>query len=499
MNRAIIARGVMLPRENPLLISCPITVEYLIVLLSRDVEGRYGTKRGAPSPRPDQTKHGAFLDLSHTNEPTQKPSEAFRGYTANLPTIESTYADQYRACMRSLARPYDSENLHEWLPAFARNAKILGVGESSHGTQEFFQAQADIARHLIEHGNARLILMELPTIYGMYAHHLMSRGSEAVANFIRAAPFATWHNSAIADLVLFVDAWNRAHPHDTIRFVGFDPRRDGCIEALLNYCKGRGEPIAGLRSWCTQSALALRQVRTQSAESGTRSLTPAELARRGMIIKVINELCRQATELERQVTTDLFAAQTLFFSVKHMEFMARSLQAGTIRASEARDTIMAEIVLKEVSRLTDSQQAVVLAHSAHVSYGPPGVFSYGMGHHIRKGVGEALYRVLVTATGEGSVRTLADASAPRRELFVADASPEGSLESILHESNNNHPRVYDLQGARANQSMTRYLNAPIGFRSTGSLVYRNEFTILRPLEQFDGIIFFPRSQGAREP
>jgi erythromycin esterase len=402
--------------------------------------------------------------------------------------------------MQSLARSYRPETLHEWLPSFATGAKIIGIGESTHGTDEFFRTQADITRFLIERGDVRLVLLELPSLYGLYAQHLMAQDSRSVLEFIHNTSFVTWHNTAIAGLITFIDDWNRAHPHDPVQFVGFDPRKDGCLEALINYVDGRGEPLPGVRSWATQASLALQQLAALSAEasgSDCRGHVPvARLARSGLLLKIIDDLCLQATSWEGRLGHDLFAAQALLFSAKHLEFMARSFQAGKIRASEARDKIMAEIILKETSRLKGLHGAVVLAHSAHVAYGPPGVFSYGMGHHIRQGIGESKYRVIVTATGEGSVRTLADATAPRRELFVADASPEGSLERLLHDPNDNHPRLFDLRSARNDPAKMRYLSAPIGFRSTGSLVYRNEFTILKPAEQFDGIVFFPRSRGA---
>jgi len=122
-----------------------------------------------------------------------------------------------------------------------------------------------------------------------------------------------------------------------------------------------------------------------------------------------------------------------------------------------------------------------------------------MGHHVRKGLGESGYRVLVTATGGGSVRSLANESAHQREAFASDTAPAGTLEAILYNPHDERPLFYDLHAGHSNHKLLEYLSMPIGFRSTGSLVYKQEFTLLRPAEQFDGVVYFPRTTASIDP
>ena len=56
------------------------------------------------------------------------------------------------ALLREAAVPFadfDSPTFQEWFDRYA-NARVVLLGEASHGTSEFYQARAAITRHLIE-------------------------------------------------------------------------------------------------------------------------------------------------------------------------------------------------------------------------------------------------------------------------------------------------------------------------------------------------------------
>ncbi len=399
--------------------------------------------------------------------------------------------------MRAISRPYSSLQLGDWLPEFVKSAKIVGVGESTHGTQEFFRTQADITEHLISHGQARLVLLELPMVYGLQVQELLQHTPAALSRFIHRNPFVTWHNVAISNLLGFIRNWNLEHPEDKVLVVGIDPQNDGCLQLLMSYLDHHGEQIQGLRSWCSQAAVVAAQLKPQSRAIQSQLSSMASDTK--ILQKIAYELSEQAKHYQHELLDRAFLERALRFAAMHLKFCAQSSQSSQLQRSDVRDELMAETIIDETSRLAEQQRSVVLAHSAHVSYGPPGLFSYGMGYHVRRAIGDTRYSALVTATGGGSTRSLAHASASQREVFVAEPPPPASLERILHNPHDRTPAFFDIKEARSLEKLSDFLNNPIGFRSTGSLVYRNEFTLLRPAEQFDGVIYFPQSTGAIDP
>ncbi len=433
----------------------------------------------------------------------EKPKDACNGHALSSACLPCEYGSRYAELLRTVARPYDSSQLHDWLPAFVESAKIVGIGEGTHGTEEFFRVQADITKQLITYSQARLVLLELPMAYGLYAEEFLHHPAEKLLHFIHSHPFVTWHNAAISDLLGFIRTWNLQHPDDRVLFVGIDPQNDGCLPLLMNYMKDHGEPVAGLRAWCIQAAVVAAKLKTTlpgtQQATGVQTQPPLSMSDAQVLLKLAHELSSQAVQFQQALFDRETLERALRFATKHLQFSARSFQSDQLTRSDVRDELMAETILDETSRLAPEQRAVVLAHSAHVSYGAPGVFSYGMGYHVRRAVGDANYSVLVTATGGGSTRSLAHASAARREIFVAEPPPAVSLERLLHEPCDRTPKLFDIKEARSNPELSELLANPIRFRSTGSLVYRNEFTIIRPVEQFDGLIYFPFATGAAEP
>lgn len=401
--------------------------------------------------------------------------------------------------IRSVSRPYRVSHLSEWMPEFIDSARIIGIGESTHGTEEFFRAQSDITQHLIRQERARLVLMELPTVYGLELKFLLHQPREALSAFLASNRFVTWHNTPSWNLIGFIRTWNLNHPDDQVRIVGIDPQKEGCLSMLLTHIKEHGEPVKGLRAWCTHTAIVEAQLKDRSTKGATPNAVSRATPDKGILLRIGEDLIGQSKELRADLADYPDCERALRFAAKHLQFQIRCSHSSNLARVDVRDELMAETVVEESTRLPANLRAVVLAHSAHISYGAPGIFSYGMGYNVRKAVGEASYRALITATGGGSVRSLAHSNASQSEAFTAEAPPNGALEGILHTPDDQSPRFFDVQRARSVEKLRDYLRESVAFRSTGSLVYRNEFTLVRPAEQFDGLIYFPLSTAANDP
>lgn len=133
--------------------------------------------------------------------------------------------------------------------AFARfgDARIVLLGEATHGSSEFYRARAAITRHLIEHHGFTIVAVEADwpdaaRIDRYVRHHQLkpTRG-EAFARF----PTWMWRN---VEVMAFID-WLRAHnetlpPERRASFHGLDVYSLGASMAAVLAYLDRVDPAA---------------------------------------------------------------------------------------------------------------------------------------------------------------------------------------------------------------------------------------------------------------
>lgn len=105
------------------------------------------------------------------------------------------------------------------------DATIVGVGEATHGSHEFFALKDRVLRYLVKEKGFRTFALEAPWSTGLKLDHYVQTGQgdpRAImrAEFVRAYRF--WNTEEYVDLVEWMRAWNQRHPGDRVRFVGAD-------------------------------------------------------------------------------------------------------------------------------------------------------------------------------------------------------------------------------------------------------------------------------------
>ena len=77
-------------------------------------------------------------------------------------TATPTSASAIKAVLRRYAEPLADPGTAEFAAPFARlaDARVVLLGEASHGTAEFYQARAAITRLLVEHHGFEIVAIE---------------------------------------------------------------------------------------------------------------------------------------------------------------------------------------------------------------------------------------------------------------------------------------------------------------------------------------------------
>ncbi|WP_353810224.1 erythromycin esterase family protein [Agromyces sp. SYSU T00194] len=133
------------------------------------------------------------------------------------------------ARIRSLARPLAADADLDGLVAEASRARIVALGEASHGTHEFYERRGAISRRLIEEHGYRWIGVEgdWPDCWRINewllgAHDDHRSAAEVLGGFERW-PTWMWANREVADFLDWLHGYNAAHPRaERVGFHGLD-------------------------------------------------------------------------------------------------------------------------------------------------------------------------------------------------------------------------------------------------------------------------------------
>jgi erythromycin esterase-like protein len=389
------------------------------------------------------------------------------------------------------------------------DARVVLLGEASHGTAEFYRERARITRRLIEERGFTIVAVEAdwPDAYRVN-RWVRGEGEDRSAvqslDDFQRFPRWMWRNRMVLEFV----EWLREH-NDTLAaerragFYGLDLYSlFASIEAVLELL-GRVDPEAARRARQRYACFDHFGEDTQAYGYGAEfGLTPSCEAD---AIAQLVELQRGAAQLSRRDGTaardELFVAEQNARLVKNAEEYYRMMFRGRVESWNVRDRHMAETLealLERLGRPDAPSRAVVWAHNSHLgdaratSMGEDGEWNLGQLVRERFSPSEALSVGFTTHVG--TVTAAEDWGEPAELMRVRPSLP-GSIERTFHEVG--IPGFYlSLRGTGTAQMLAgRRLERAIG------VIYRPRTERLSHYfgadlpAQFDAVIHFDQTRA----
>jgi len=106
------------------------------------------------------------------------------------------------------------------------DARIVSLGEPTHGTREAFQMKHRLLEYLVEKKGFRIFSIEanMPESFALNEYVVEGKGDPR--KLIAGMYFWTWNTREVLDMVEWMRGWNAAHPagpgERPLRFTGFD-------------------------------------------------------------------------------------------------------------------------------------------------------------------------------------------------------------------------------------------------------------------------------------
>ena len=259
-------------------------------------------------------------------------------------------------------------------PAFGRlfdrfaDRRIVLLGESSHGTSEFYRARAAITRRLIEAHGFTIVAVEADwpdaAAIDRYLRHRAPGDARLAAPFQRF-PTWMWRNREVMDFI----EWLRGHNADKnaserVGFYGLDIyNMRGSIAAVLGYLDridAQAAAIARERYGC------LTPWQNDPSTYGRAAMTRGFRKCEEAVVRQCRELLERQLEAGRDSGDEHLDAVQNARLIASAERYYRSMYYAGAESWNMRDTHMFETLQHVLDARGPTSKAVVWAHNSHI-------------------------------------------------------------------------------------------------------------------------------------
>ena len=406
----------------------------------------------------------------------------------------------------------DDRTFGEFFARFG-NARVVCLGEASHGTSEFYRARAAISRHLIERHGFNIVAVEgdwpdCATI-DRYVRHREWRAGELKA--FERFPTWMWRNEEVDTFIRWMREHNESRAYDSMcGFYGLDLYNlSASMQAVIDFLDKEDPELARLahrRYGCLEPWADEPQL------YGRHSLIEGYARCEVGVIQMLKDLLQKQIDCYGAECDEWLDAAANARLVKDAEAYYRVMYQGSAESWNLRDTHMFETLNMILDAKGPNSKAIVWAHNSHI--GNAAFTDMGMRRgelnigQLVKEKWDSRARLIGFGTHTGTVAAADDWDEPMRIKRVRPSLPE-SYEIVAHDSE--VPSfLLDLREGERDERLASELMEPRLERFIG-VIYRPEterwshYSEAILPKQFDGYVWFDETNavtplpGAQRP
>lgn len=388
------------------------------------------------------------------------------------PASERSRPEEPAAIVARHAEPFDTIEGADLEPLLRRigDARVVLLGEASHGTSEFYRMRARITQELVAHHGFEIVAAEADWPDAARIDHWVRDIERPPASWTAFSRFPTWmwRNR---EMRAFVD-WLRAHDAELpaerrTGFYGLDlyslfTSRDAVLE-YLDATDAEAAEVARRRYGCLSPwegdaaayGAAVLRGRYRGCEDEVQAMLQDLLSKRVEEVPADGERLQDAIQNARLVAD--------------AEHYYRAMYYGSAESWNLRDRHMFEVLETLLDFRGPDSKAVVWAHNSHVGDARATEMSarreLNLGQLARERFGSGSAHIGF-GTHHGQVAAASDWGGPM-EVKTVRPSHEKSYERVCHDAGH-RAFVLDLHGGAEESLLEPRLERAIG------VVYRPE-------------------------
>ncbi|MHB1167888.1 MAG: protein-L-isoaspartate(D-aspartate) O-methyltransferase [Longimicrobiales bacterium] len=354
---------------------------------------------------------------------------------ASLHAVPQTLPERVAASAEAFA-DIESVNLDALLSRIG-DARLVLIGEASHGTSEFYRMRARITQELIERKNFDFVAVEAdwPDASDIDAYVRDTPHERPHGKPFQRFPQWMWANTDVMAFVHWLRAFNEARPRQKrIGFRGLDLySMHASIEAVLHYLDDVDPSAAAV---ARERYACLTPWQSDPVLYGRASATGAFDECEADVLAMLDDLMRRRLEYThadgRRFSDAVHNARLVASAEKYYRTMYR----GSAASWNLRDQHMFDTLVMLLEETGPHARCVVWAHNSHVGDASATAMrhrgEFNVGQLARQSFGPDAY-LIGFGTHTGTVAAASDWGEPMQIMNVRPSHPH-SYEHVAYES-----------------------------------------------------------------
>ncbi|MCP4662688.1 MAG: erythromycin esterase [bacterium] len=372
------------------------------------------------------------------------------------------------------------------------DARVVGLGEATHGTREFFQFKHRMLEFLVEEMGFTVFAIEANWPESLAINDYVVEGKGNAKDALAGIYFWTWNTEEVLELIEWMRRYNADAKHETkIKFYGFDMQTPVVAAREAVAYLSRADP-----AYAQKIDALLDPLEQEPPRESYQALSDA--ARRALV-EGIDEVLERL-DAERPAFVERSSEREWIVGRQQVVILQQVIKMYS--GSEGfgyRDQAMAANLRWILDTEPPGTRVVAWAHNGHLSR--QGSFGEPMGLHLTKALGDD-YVVLGFAFNQGSFQAIDWTQGRGRpgglHEHTVGPAPAENLGAAF--ARTGLPIfVLDLRRRPAEGKVAGWFEAPHPMRAIGA-VFTNEQNMSQPIvlpEHFDAVLFVDRTTRAR--
>lgn len=277
------------------------------------------------------------------------------------------------------------------LKASLSSATVIGAGEGTHGSREFFRMKHRLFRFLAEEMGYTVFAMEDSPYGAALIQQYLETGTGNPVAIIREHFHKVYQVQELADLVYWMRKYNLAHDRK-LRFTGFD------CQQMHYFHQGLTEISSRYALHCFNPLL---KYSADTSVSFSQAMIP--------LIRIADSIAHAFPQKPDSVPAEQWQLARFYLDnirAASVEFLAQ--EGDWARSMNTRDSMMASNV-QWIREKYKGEKMMLWAHNSHLGnyYADSMIVFKPMGAHLREAFGKQ-YINIAMLTGSGTYRAQAD-------------------------------------------------------------------------------------------